>query len=231
MTELIYCADGNPRFAQIAISAGFRYGAQLPNTIYFHPWFADQDWKDPNRSKYIAALAEHRPHIATVLDWEHAEQLPEVLSWAEEAAAYVEQVVIIPKVLGGISQPPRHIGTKPVVLGYSVPTKFAGTDVPVWEFTGWPVHLLGGQPQHQIHLARYLNVTSTDTNYMNKMAVQHCQFWVPGTARGANNRHWPTLREANGGTPVEGDDLPYEAFRRSCDNIMQAWSKPQWPQH
>lgn len=84
--ELIYCAAGNARFAQIAIDAGFLYGAQLPGTTYHPIWFADQNWKKPDRTKYMAALAEHRPHMASVLDLERADQLDEVLSWAEEAA-------------------------------------------------------------------------------------------------------------------------------------------------
>jgi len=30
--DLIYCADGNSRYAQIAIDNGWYYGAQMPNT-------------------------------------------------------------------------------------------------------------------------------------------------------------------------------------------------------
>ena len=84
---LIYCADGNKRLAQIAIDAGFRYGARLPARGPHHPvFFADQDWKAPDRARYMTELAEHRPVMATVLDWEQMEQRDEVLSWAEEAA-------------------------------------------------------------------------------------------------------------------------------------------------
>ena len=108
-TEIIYCANGNRRFAQIAIEAGMTYGAQQPGTVYFPPEFADQDWKKPNRTAYMAALAQHRPRMATVIDWERDEQLPEVLEWAEEAAQYVETVILIPKVLGGIPRLPRRV--------------------------------------------------------------------------------------------------------------------------
>lgn len=221
---LIYCADGNGRMAQIAIRAGFMYGAQLPNTVYHPVYFADQDWKRPNRAAYMAALKLYQPIMATVLDLEREEQLPEVLGWAEEAAQYVEQVLIIPKVFSIIPCLPQRIGGADVVLAYSVPTKFSGTQVPVWEFVRRPVHLLGGSPQAQMYLTRYLNVVSCDGNYAHKMAVRYCQYWVPGTARYASNRWWPTLREANGGTKWGGGDAPYEAFRRSCENIMAAWN-------
>lgn len=144
--ELIYCAGGNIKFAQIALPAGFLYGARLPSTVYYPLHFADQDWRRPNRQQYMAALAEQRPHIASVLDLESADQLNEVLSWAEEAAQWVAVVVIIPKAFGAIQCLPRRIAGAEVRLGYSVPTSYGGTAVPIWEFEGWPVHLLGGSP-------------------------------------------------------------------------------------
>jgi hypothetical protein len=206
--EIIYCANGNRRFAQIAIEAGMTYGAQLPGTVYHPPEFADQDWKRPNRAAYMAALAQHRPRMATVLDWERDDQLPEVLSWAEEAAQYVEVIILIPKVFGGIRRLPRRIGGATVRLGYSVPTAYGGTELPLWEFAGWPVHLLGGSPHRQIHLAHYLRVESADGNYANRKATQFCEWW--------NGARWLPLQPPQ-------EDAPYEAFRRSCANIMAAW--------
>ena len=198
-------------------------GAQLPNRVYRPPvYFADQDWRKPNRAAYMAALAEYHPHMATVLDWERAEQWPEVLDWAAEAAQFVAQVLIVPKVIGGrIGQLPRRIDAAEVVLAYSVPTKFAGTSVPQWEFTGWPVHLLGGSPHAQMRLARYLNVTSADGNMANRMAMRG-QFWSgDGLVSWAHDPRWPTLGEADGSE--WGHDAIYEAFRRSCMNIMASW--------
>lgn len=207
--ELIYCAAGNARFAQIAIDAGFLYGAQLPGTIYHPIWFADQNWKKPDRTKYMAALAEHRPHMASVLDLERAEQLDEVLSWAEEAAQWVDVVMVIPKAFGIIPFLPRRIGGADVRLGYSIPTKHGGTQVPAWEFDGWPVHLLGGSPHVQMRLRHYLKVASADGNMINRVAMSYGKFWLDGD--------WINI-----GTVT---DMPYEAFRRSCDNIIAAWRK------
>lgn len=223
--EIVYCGGGNRRFAEIAIAAGFRHGSQLPETVYFPLWFADQDWRNPDRAAYMAALAQHRPVMASVLDWEREEQLPEVLGWAEEAAQYVDRVMLIPKCIGGIPRLPRRINGADVVLGYSVPTQFGGTDLPLWEFGGWPVHLLGGSPQRQIqtwaHLRGVADVVSADGNMAQKMATRHCQFWVPGTAYGCRNRWWPTLAEADGARwPMDG---PEEAWRRSCDAIHAEW--------
>jgi hypothetical protein len=226
--DLIYCAGGNRRLAQIAIDHGFKYGAQLPDTIYYPLYFADQDWRKPDRARYMAALAKHRPVMATVLDWEREEQLPEVLDWAEEAAQYVKFVLIIPKVMGGVSRLPRHISGCDIVLAYSVPTRYAGSELPLWEFAGWPLHLLGGSPQEQMRIwmqaTSICDVVSADGNYAQKMATRHCQFWVPGNANYAANRWWPTLREANGKL-WDGDDAPYEAFSRSCEHIAAKWQR------
>ena len=222
---LIYCAAGNKDLAQIAIDAGFLYGAQLPSTMYFPIYFADQDWKNPNMDVYITEIEKHRPEMATVLDLESPEQLDEVFSWAESIAPYVETVLIIPKYSGAISSIPKSIGGKPVRLAYSVPTRYGGTSVPVWEFFGWPIHLLGGSPHKQMHLTQYLDVRSVDGNMHQKLATSHCMFWCPGNARYAQNRWWPKLQEANDGEKWPDDNAHHEAFRRSCINIIAEWNR------
>lgn len=216
MPELIYCAGKNQRFEAVAHAAGFRIGVQLPNIVYHPVYFADQDWKKPDRGVYMRALAEHRPHMATVLDLEREAQFQEVLSWAEDAAAYVERVLIIPKYSGAVDSLPRVIGGKPVILAYSVPTAFGGTEVPAWEFYGWPVHLLGGSPHRQMEIARYLHVVSADGNMANKMAHRG-RFW--STEKGPKG-HWRNLREIGVDLPTDNN---LEAFRRSCENIAAAW--------
>lgn len=216
MTDIIYCASGNKRFQQIALGYGFKYGARLPGTIYYPLYFADQDWKKPNRAKYMGLLAQYRPHMATILDWEYEDQLEEVLDWADEAAQYVSVIVIIPKVTGRINCIPRVIGKASVRLGYSVPTKFGATDIPVWEFSGWPVHLLGGSPHGQLALASYLDVRSVDGNYAQKKAVKWCECWL-------QNGKWVKIADLD--RKRWEQDAPYEAFRRSCENIMSAWKK------
>jgi len=196
---------------EIAVAHNFKYGAQLPGTIYGPIFMADQNWKKPNRAAYMAALAQHRPHMASVLDLERESQLDEVLSWAAEAAQYVSVVMIIPKAFGIIPSIPRRIGGADVRLGYSVPTKFGGTELPVWEFAGWPVHLLGGSPGAQMQLAHYMDVRSADGNMAMKAATRFCDYWTPDGWRGTGTMQ----------------DAPYEAFRRSCENIAAAWKVVQ----
>lgn len=233
MPTLVYCAAGNRRYLEIAVAAGYRYGGRLPHTVYpdIAPlWFADQEWRKPDRGRYLAALATHRPVQATVLDLERSDQVAEVLAWAEAAAAYVERVLIIPKARGVIADLPRQIGGKPVVLAYSVPTTYGGTPIHPEQFAGWPIHILGGAPEWQMRLWRYWRawdadagtatpVVSADGNIAQSMA-RRCQFWISEPARGYRNARWPQLRETDG---WQGEGAPYEAFRRSCINIMAAW--------
>jgi len=219
--ELIFCADSNIRYAEVALDAGWHYGAQLPNPSYFRPYFIDQDWKNPDFEGYVAAASRYQPYLATVLDWERVEQWDEVMRWAEAVSPYVETVIVIPKVVGQTWRIPSLIGGKSVRLGYSVKTSWAGTPVPLSEFEDRPVHLLGGSPHEQLELAHKLNVVSVDQSIAQQMA-NRCAYWIPRPLwRHAKASHFVTLREADGGW--DGMDAPYEAFRRSCNNLAMAW--------
>jgi hypothetical protein len=219
--QLIYCADGNRAFAVAAVAAGWIYGARLPATVYQAVHFADQDWREPNRKAYMAALQLHRPAMATVLDWEREEQLGEVLDWTEEAAQHVrDSVVIIPKVPGGIGLLPREIGGKRIVLGYSVPTSYGGSPVPVWEHAGWPVHFLGGSPQEQMRLWRLFGVICDVVSADGNMAGQQARKGRTWTRKPGRKGHWQQLSEL-GDKREEG--VPLECFRRSLAAIRETW--------
>lgn len=213
---LIYCADGNPAFARAAVEAGWLYGARLPATVYQPVYFADQDWRNPDRAAYMAALARHRPAVATVLDWEAEGQEAEVLAWAQEAARHAGRLVVVPKVPGTLGRIPASVGGADVVLGYSVPTSYGSSPVPLWEFGRRPVHLLGGSPHRQMELARYLNVVSADGNMAHQQA-HRCRYWSPVRTR---KGRWAQLAGA-GDLRDRGANL--EAFRRSLAAVREAW--------
>lgn len=217
--RLIWCADGNVAHSRAALSAGWLYGCRLPakgmiRDVPLH--FADQDWRRPDRARYMELLAKHRPALATVLDWEEPGQYAEVMSWAEEAAALVtEAVLVIPKVPGGVPDIPVEIGGREVRLAYSVPTSYGGSPLGLWEFRGRPLHLLGGSPHAQQDVARYLRreVVSLDGNMAKKMATSRCCHWTRAkTSKG----HWQALDGFDG-------DGPTECVRRSCAEIAEAW--------
>lgn len=182
-------------------------------------YFADQNWRRPRREAYMTALARLRPAVATVLDWEEPDQLPEVLSWAEEAAGHVTLAVcVVPKVPGGVSSIPRQMAGKDVILAYSVPTRHGASPVPLWELRGWPVHLLGGSPQRQVEVWSYLrgicDVRSVDGNMSKRMAVERCLYWTRETTE---HGHWQPF---NHKLPTGAPD---ECIRRSLTNVLEAW--------
>jgi len=219
--RLIYCAGGNPSFARAAVDAGWEYGVRLPDTVYFPLDFADVNWKKPDRETYMTALAKYRPKMAVVLDWEHPDQLPEVLTWAEDAAALVsEAVVIVPKVPGQVDLLPRQVGGRRVVLGYSVPTSYGAAPLGLWELAGRPVHLLGGSPQRQRECWHYLAAIASVISLDGNMAAQQARrgrFWSPEPHR---KGRWRQLADA-GDLRTEG--VPLECFRRSLAAIASVW--------
>lgn len=162
----IFSSGNNLKYSLIAMEYGFKIGARLPARVGVPLTFADQNWKAPNRPKYMAALAHYRPTLATVIDIERLTQYETAMSWAEEAQQYVDKVIVIPKVSGIIDLIPDTY-----ILGYSVPTGHGKTRVPLREFGQRPVHLLGGHPEKQYELAQQLNVVSFDQNYIQKMAM------------------------------------------------------------
>jgi ribosomal protein S18 acetylase RimI-like enzyme len=220
---LIYCASGNKRYMDIALANGFKCGGQLPGTIYHALYFADQNYHHPNFDAYMAALEKECPYMATVIDWESHISLDEVIRWANCASQFVQDtVIIIPKICGTIPDIPHEINGKNVRLGYSIPTTHGGTEVPMWEFKGRDVHLLGGSPQKQIENMRYLgsDVKSADGNYLSEMASHNNQFYVNGSAKDAKNRYAPQLKEVGLGHIEK--DAPYAAFELSCINFRLA---------
>lgn len=218
---LITCTGDNYPLTKIAVEFGYKIGAQLPCTVYAPLYFGDQNWKKPNRKAYMDALSMYKPTMATVLDIEREDQYNEVLNWAEEASTFVEYLVLIPKAPNVISRLPRKINGKSIILGYSVPTKYAGTTLPPTDFEGWPIHLLGGDPFRQLWLCRKLDVFSLDGNYHQKMANRFCQYFSYCPIYTACNPNWPTLTEGDGKAWVGNGR--FEAYRRSCESIKEFW--------
>lgn len=232
MIDLIVNTGGNRKYWRVVAESGLKNGARLPCTCYGEVYFTDQNWKNPQRRLYMLGLKKHRPHIASVLDFENPRQYKEVISWATEAAPHVNIIVIIPKVPGSIPDLPREIGGKPVRLGYSVETSHGKTDVPIEDFIGWThgVHLLGGNPLKQLEIAKTpgLNILSVDCNYIMLKAnrwgefldfkgYQHCMF---GFNPDDITTRWRQLKEIGLGKMREA---PAAALQRSCETLRLCW--------
>ncbi len=123
----------------------------------------DVNWRKYDFARHLTAVRHKRPLLTVVRDIERRSQVGAVLDQAQILAKYVPFIVVVPKV-GGVVEPFADKLGSALVLGYSVPTKYGRTSVPIREFLGQPVHLLGGRPDAQRHLAEKLQVISIDSN-------------------------------------------------------------------
>lgn len=164
---------GNNRiYAQIARRCGCGVGARLPATVERPLEFADCDWKRFDVTRWIRAIQSIRPQTAVLPDMEDAPSIRRALDLIEFAATYTaEAVILVPKsieALVAIATLPERVGKAEIWLGFSVPSRYGATTLPVWAFTKSflgrtrPIHLLGGTPQQQVELARYLPVRQVD---------------------------------------------------------------------
>lgn len=145
--------------------------------------FMDNEWHGYVHEKHLAAVEELRPRYATTRDLVTREQaadadvewysLTDTLAMAEQLAAHVDNVILIPK-YDCLTDLPRTIGDARVVLGYSVESSYGGTPLPIESFRGWPIHLLGGPWAKQ---RAYLNLMGDDVvSIDNNHALRVAQF-------------------------------------------------------
>lgn len=215
---LIYCQGDNARAAEVARSCGWERGIRSDTYVQdaCRPlYLLDIDWKRPDWARHLRVARAERPALAAAQDVERADQLVGALAQAEELAEWCGAVMVIPKAFEVADRIPGHVGGKPVILGYSVPTRYGGTSVPLWEFGRRPVHLLGGSPRAQRALCSYLNVQSADGNMTWKLAQRGLVYNRRGVASGNS---LVTLD----GCQWDGD-MPYEALRRSLLNLREFW--------
>ena len=125
--------------------------------------FLDIDWKHYSFKRHIGAAKATQPRLTVAQDITDISRLDEILDQGWALLDYADDVVVVPKdpKLGEALD--EYIPSR-FLLGYSVPTQYGGTTIPIGAFNGRPVHLLGSRPDHQRRLARELNVVSIDTN-------------------------------------------------------------------
>ena len=189
---------GRPDLTQYAHKHGWLSGCRLDalgnyNRAGISPDFIDMHWEDPNRKGLLQAVKEHKPQYAIAGDYD-GENIADVNSFAERLKRHVENVIIVPHEPGEISHVPEW-----AVVGYSTPTKYAGTDAPIWEYTGRDVHILGGTMPQIKTVVDHLkgSIVSLDTNTMHRDATQFGEYWSPsGCQRKQIPTQGNTVREA-----------------------------------
>ena len=185
----------------LAVKSGWQYGVQSSKLTCgaariwdtHRPVFIDNEFKDYDHDAHLRYVAYWEPKYATVRDLMTEKQCAEIdvpyysvdetLAMAEEVrAAGAERVILIPK-YDCFDQLPDDY-----VIGFSVPTSYGGSMLPVEKFAGRDVHLLGGGPALQIAYVEAFTeagakVVSLDNNYILKVA-KWGTFWSEDKAAG-----------------------------------------------
>lgn len=154
------------RILSIAKAHGWLPGARYTNLRDVRNFeqigFLDIDWKNYNFKQHLKVTKARRPFMTVAKDIESREELNKILEQAWELSLYSEKVVIVPKD-PSIANELDYIIPKQFILGYSVVTKYGGTNIPPNAFKR-SVHLLGGRPDVQRKLADLMPVISFDCN-------------------------------------------------------------------
>ena len=205
----------------IARAQGWWSGTRSDDTvsdIHRPLYLLDIPWDSYDWPRHLAVARAEHPALAAVPDILTLAQYPTMLEQAEELAPYCAALLIIPKVDAGLlsqSLLPRAIGGRQVILGYSVPTKYGASPLPLWSYAGWPVHLLGGTPRRQIEAAQYMRVVSADGNMAQKLANRGLVF--DGEGHGVPMDRFEPERL--------GPGLPHRALALSLRHITALWQR------
>jgi len=178
--------------------------------------FIDMAWDDPKPDDLISACMKHEPKYAIAGDYEHrddgelvGEPIEVVNERAELLTQWVDHPVVVPHLPGEPAEVPDC-----AIVGYSTPTRYGGTEAPLWEYQDKDVHVLGGTMNGIKLVVDHLgdSINSIDTNTMHRDATQFGEYWSQSTP----------ARKRTAGT---SNDIR-EAYENSILNMTYAFD--QW---
>jgi GNAT superfamily N-acetyltransferase len=203
---------GRRDLTKIAGRYGFLRGARLDHLGHYEANnvpvdFIDLHWEEPDVEGLMKAAERHRPQYIIAGDYD-GDNIEEINERGDYLREYAENVIIVPHEPGEVEKVPEW-----AIVGYSTPTKYAGTDAPIWEYTGRDVHILGGKigqiQEIYAHLAN--SVVSIDSNSWHRGATSFAKWW------GQSRPSWNKLAE-----PVARPDNANRAYENSMLNISYA---------
>ncbi len=169
---------GRPDFTAYAKQHGWLTGCRLDaidanENKGRSPEFIDMHWDEPDRDMMLTKCMQHEPSYAIAGDYD-GDNTEAVNDFADQLSAYVDNVIVVPHKPGEVDDVPEEY-----IVGYSTPTKYAGTEAPIWEYTGRDVHILGGTMNKIKHIIDHLrnDIVSLDTNTMHRDATQFGEYW------------------------------------------------------
>lgn len=141
--KYIYVRGGDKTAPVIARKAGALYGTRDDYTIYDDIHMLDANWKACDWQRMLSIIAEHKPHMVVVPDYEAHEQLPTVLSRVHELRKIgTPEILIVPKFRHAVLDIPSDC-----IVAVSMPApSYAGFLPDFRLLKDRRCHLLGGRP-------------------------------------------------------------------------------------
>ena len=200
---------GRQDLTKIAGRYGWLRGARLDSLGEYEKRgieldFIDLHWEDPDPEALLAATMRHRPKYVVAGDYD-GENYEEINDRARQLRDYAGNVIVVPHTPGGVDEVPEW-----AVVGYSTPTKYAGTDAPIWEYRGRDVHILGGKIDQIREVYGYLadDVVSIDCNSFHRGATAFAKWW------GRSSPSWNKLA-----TPTPRAENAKRAYENTMLNL------------
>lgn len=204
---------GRPDLTTIAAEYGWLRGSRLDDVGRYEKRdveldFIDLHWEDPKPEELLEAAMRHRPKYAIAGDYD-GQNYDEINERAAQLRQYAENVIVVPHEPGEVNRVPDW-----AIVGYSTPTKYAGTDAPVWEYYDRDVHILGGKVDQVQELYGYLGdeIVSIDMNSYHRAATEFAKWW------GKSSPSWNKLA-----TPTARPENAVRAYENSLLNIDYAF--------
>jgi hypothetical protein len=122
----------------------------------------DVDWRRYSYKHHLAAVQAIRPFMTVVRDIESEKEFNKALRAADKFLDWVEYVIIVPKFSKWSRAHERQLSNRHIV-GFSLPTRYGSTTLSISQIEH-QIHLLGGRPDRQRHMAANANVVSIDCN-------------------------------------------------------------------
>jgi hypothetical protein len=174
--------------------------------------FIDLHWEAPDFEKLLRKTKEHEPRYVIAGDYQDGNH-EKINSRARRLREYAGDVIVVPHKKGDISFCPSWS-----IIGYSTPTDYAGTDIPIWQYQQamQPIHVLGGSPQVQVEIINYLglaHVQSIDSNSFHKAATAWLSYWQDD-----EKRNWPH-------TDQDTEDAVEKSYEQSIINLTDKYSE------
>jgi GNAT superfamily N-acetyltransferase len=161
----ILVKGNNRQMPEVSRASGMAYGTRHIETPRDWPLMVDIHWRDYDWQDYMDKIAEWRPVMAMVPDYEYPSQRRQLYQHIRDLkAAGVLRIMVCPKFAGAVAHIPSWC-----LVAVSIPSSYAGFIPEFQELVGRRVHLLGGSPKKQIEMIIRLrgvgiDVTSTDGN-------------------------------------------------------------------